>query len=121
MKTKKVFIFLLLFPGMMATTQAAWEPSYALVGCRIVTGAGTPIEDSVMVIRNGLIEAAGPKAKTSIPEDVKSAPKVDTHGFSRGYLRILKTRRPPVKRMNSGGTNEQTNGIGRLYEGHGRP
>ena len=43
----------------------------ALVGATLIDGvAGDPIPDSVVVMRNGLVECAGPRARCEVPEGV---------------------------------------------------
>ena len=71
MRTKPFVAFLCLLVGSVMAASAAWEPAYALVGCRIVPVAGPPLDDGVIVIRDGLIAAAGPRAGTPIPEDAE--------------------------------------------------
>ncbi len=71
MKTKQGFVLLGLLAGLITAAHAAWEPAYAIVGCRIVSVSGSSVEDGVIVIRNGLIEAVGVRAKVPIPEDVE--------------------------------------------------
>jgi imidazolonepropionase-like amidohydrolase len=71
MKIKHGFILLWLLAGVVTAANAAWEPAYAIVGCRIVPVAGPPVEDGAIIMRNGLIEAVGARAKVPIPEDVE--------------------------------------------------
>jgi imidazolonepropionase-like amidohydrolase len=71
MKTKQGFVLLWLLAGLVTAATAAWEPAYAIVGCRIVPVSGPPVEDGVIIIRNGLIEAVGARAKVPVPEDVE--------------------------------------------------
>jgi imidazolonepropionase-like amidohydrolase len=52
--------------------------SYAIVGARIIDGTGAPpIEDGVIVVREGRIEAEGPPATTPVPARL---PRVDARG-----------------------------------------
>ncbi len=71
MKIKHGFILLWLLAGLVIAAYAEWEPAYAVVGCRIVPVSGAPIDDGVIIMRNGLIEALGARAKVLIPEDVE--------------------------------------------------
>ena len=71
MKIKRGIVLLGLLAGLVTAARAAWEPAYAIVGCRIIPVSGAPIEDGVIVIRNGLIEAVGARAKVPVPEDVE--------------------------------------------------
>ena len=51
---------------------------YALAGATLVDGTGhPPVRDSVVLVRDGRIAAAGPRASTSIPERI---PVVDVSG-----------------------------------------
>jgi imidazolonepropionase-like amidohydrolase len=46
--------------------------SFAIVGARLIDGTGAPaIENSVVIVRDGRIQAAGPAASTPIPPDVR--------------------------------------------------
>lgn len=46
-------------------------PPVALVGARVHTGAGgAPIDDAVIIVRDGRIETIGPRATTAIPDGV---------------------------------------------------
>ena len=56
---------------LAASAPAAWEPAHAIVGCRIVPAAGPPLADGVIIIRDGLIEAAGPRAAIAVPADAE--------------------------------------------------
>src|SRR5689334_7108020 len=49
----------LLAPAVDTRAQAARDEVYALVGGRVVTVAGPPIEKGTDVLRDGLIEAVG--------------------------------------------------------------
>jgi imidazolonepropionase-like amidohydrolase len=71
MKIKRGIVLLGLLAGLVTAARAAWEPAYAIVGCRIIPVSGAPVEDGVIVIRNGLIEAVGARAKVPVPEDVE--------------------------------------------------
>jgi imidazolonepropionase-like amidohydrolase len=51
--------------------------SFAIVGGTVVTVASAPIEEGVVVVRNGRITAVGPASRVSVPEDV---PVVDATG-----------------------------------------
>ncbi len=70
--------------------------SVAIVGAQLIDGTGAaPVADSVVVIRDGRIHAAGPRATTAIPagaEILDGAGKtvipglVDTHNHYPGDL-----------------------------------
>ncbi len=60
----------------LARLSARAEPlasgAFALVGARLIDGTErAPIEDSVIVVRDGRIVAVGPRASTPIPDDVE--------------------------------------------------
>jgi imidazolonepropionase-like amidohydrolase len=71
MNIKTGLVALALAAALAAPAAAAWEPAYAVVGCRVVPVSGAPLEDAVIVIRGGLIEAVGPRAGTHVPEDAE--------------------------------------------------
>jgi imidazolonepropionase-like amidohydrolase len=59
---------------------APTKPVIALVGGRLIDGTGKPpVENSVVILREGKIAAAGPAASTPVPE---GAQVVDAHGKS---------------------------------------
>jgi imidazolonepropionase-like amidohydrolase len=76
--TKRRFLILCgFFAGLIPTGFAAQETK-ALVGARIFDGTGKPvIENGVIVIRNGKIEAIGPSTKVKAP---KGAQTIDVTG-----------------------------------------
>src|SRR2546428_11422562 len=45
--------------------------AYALTGARVIAAPGRVIENGVVVVRGGVIEAVGPQGKTSIPADAR--------------------------------------------------
>lgn len=73
MKKQKISFFLvlallfILFPKLGADV----GPTYALVKCTIVTGKGPPVENGVLVIRDGLIESIGSFGESVIPADAE--------------------------------------------------
>ncbi|MCK4264400.1 MAG: hypothetical protein KAX27_05590, partial [Candidatus Aminicenantes bacterium] len=74
MKTQKKFIFVLLllaFFGLTISSSARVGPTYAIINCKIFPVSGPPVENGVIVIRDGLIESLGPLEKISIPEDAE--------------------------------------------------
>ncbi len=53
-------------------------PAKAFVGATIIDGSGaTPIENGVLLVRAGRIEAVGPAASVTVPE---SAERIDVVG-----------------------------------------
>ncbi|TEU05961.1 MAG: hypothetical protein E3I52_05120, partial [Candidatus Aminicenantes bacterium] len=54
-----------------ATSSARVTPTYAIVNCKIIPVTGSPIENGIIIIRDGLIESLGPQGKISIPEDAE--------------------------------------------------
>ncbi len=59
-----------LLPQVVASAGETAGADFALRGCRVETVAGTPIEDGVVVVRRGRIEAVGPAASTQVPPDL---------------------------------------------------
>jgi hypothetical protein len=45
--------------------------AYALTGARVIVAPGRVIENGVVVVRGGVIEAAGPQGQTAIPADAR--------------------------------------------------
>jgi imidazolonepropionase-like amidohydrolase len=60
------------------TTRPIADRTFALVGGRIVDGTGAaPIEDGIVLVRNGLISDVGPRRTVSLPPDTRT---VDVRG-----------------------------------------
>lgn len=73
MKPQKIILSLFLsvlfvFPF---AGRADVEPTYAIVKCTIVPVGGPPIENGVLIIRDGLIESIGEYGKASLPGDAE--------------------------------------------------
>jgi imidazolonepropionase-like amidohydrolase len=52
--------------------------AYAIVGARIIDGTGAaPIDDGIIIVRDGRIDAVGPASKVSVPSGL---PREDAHG-----------------------------------------
>jgi imidazolonepropionase-like amidohydrolase len=47
------------------------SPTYAIVNCTIVPVKGPKVDNGAILIRNGLIEAIGPKAQIVLPEEAE--------------------------------------------------
>jgi hypothetical protein len=47
------------------------SPTYAIVNCTIVPVKGPKVDNGAILIRNGLIEAMGPKAQIVLPEEAE--------------------------------------------------
>ena len=98
--TPKRLIVVLLLATFAGCRESPAPPSesgtVAIVGARLIVGTGTdPIADSVIVIRDGRIEAAGPRSSTVVPEGadvIDGAGKtvmpglVETHAHYHGDL-----------------------------------
>jgi len=68
------FLFLIIFAVSSVLSYpilAEFNPTYAIVGCKIVPGRGPQIEKGIIIIRDGLIEELGPAGKILIPEDAE--------------------------------------------------
>lgn len=71
MKSRLGFVLLAFVAALAAPSAAAWEPAYAVVGCRVVPVSGPPIEDAVIVVRDGLVESVGPRPAVRVPGDAE--------------------------------------------------
>lgn len=69
---KAVLVCLLAIFLLSGSIQAATvNPTYALKGCRIYPVSGPVIEDGLIIIRDGKIEAVGPVDSLEIPPDAQ--------------------------------------------------
>lgn len=74
MKTRKDFLFICCVAAICLFSTllpARVNPTYAIVNCKIFPVTGTPVENGVIIIRDGLIESLGPQGKVLIPEDAE--------------------------------------------------
>jgi hypothetical protein len=74
MKIKKTQSLIFLFAAVLLVIQvssARVGPTYAIVNCKIYPVSGPPVENGVIVIRDGLIESVGSQDKVLIPEDAE--------------------------------------------------
>lgn len=74
MKIERLIVFLSL--GLLLSPSPSIRcsrvlPTYAIVNCKIVSLSRPPLDNGVIIIRNGLIEALGPQEKIAIPEDAE--------------------------------------------------
>jgi hypothetical protein len=71
-----LFFFLMLAFACLAF--AEMSSTYAIVDCTIIPVKGPQVDNGVIIIRNGLIEAIGPKEHIPIPEEAEI---VDARGL----------------------------------------
>lgn len=80
-RLKCVFPVLALIIALLMISvpvQSRVYPTYAVVHCKIFPVSGEPIENGVIIIRDGLIESLGPQERIAIPED---AEKIEAVGL----------------------------------------
>ena len=73
MKPLKILLVVVLFISLAFSNLSSAElnPTYAIVDCTIFPVNGVQVDNGVIIIRNGLIEAIGPKANIPIPEEAE--------------------------------------------------
>ncbi len=73
MKLSKRHLFEVLFVciAFSCLSFAELSPTYAIVNCTIFPVNGARVDNGVIIIRNGLIDAIGPKTNISIPEEAE--------------------------------------------------
>lgn len=73
MKTQKFILSLFLSILVIAifSVYAEVGPTYAIVKCTVVPVSGPPVENGVILIRDGLIESVGVFGDITIPEDAE--------------------------------------------------
>src|SRR5262245_33187621 len=57
--------------GRPSETRSGDRYAYALTGAKVIVAPGRVIENGVVVVRGGVIEAAGPQGQTAIPADAR--------------------------------------------------
>ncbi len=68
---KNFIVLVIAFLICPALILADVQPTYALVNCRIVPVVGPPIEEGIIIIRDGLIGSIGTIGIIKIPEDAE--------------------------------------------------
>ncbi len=58
-------------PGRPTEVRSGDRLSYALTGARVIVAPGRVLENGVVVVRGGVIEAVGPQGGTAIPADAR--------------------------------------------------
>ncbi|MCJ7580832.1 MAG: amidohydrolase family protein [Candidatus Aminicenantes bacterium] len=74
MKKQKIILSLFLSASLMIATLAAFAevgPTYAIIHCTVVPVNGPPVENGVIIIRDGLIESVGVFGDITIPDDAE--------------------------------------------------
>ena len=66
-----VAAFSLSLRGGPSEVRSGDRLAYALAGARVIVAPGRVIENGVIVVRGGVIEAAGPPGQTAIPADAR--------------------------------------------------
>lgn len=56
--------------ALIASSAAADDGSFAVTGCRVITGAGAEIPSGIVVVRDGKIDSVGPWVKGESPAGV---------------------------------------------------
>jgi len=63
-----VFSIAMFFP---LVSSPELNPTYAIIDCKIFPIKGAKVDKGVIIVRNGLIEAIGPKESISVPEEAE--------------------------------------------------
>lgn len=66
MKIKQYLLFIYFLAAILpfaTISSARVGPTYAIVNCKIIPVTGSPIENGIIIIRDGLIESLGPQEK----------------------------------------------------------
>lgn len=71
---------LLLVVALALPAAAPAEPPHAYKAARVWTGSGPPIDNAVLVVRDGRVVAVGPRDKVKLPEDA------EVHDLGRAVL-----------------------------------
>ncbi len=66
-----ILLALLALPVSAQTAPGSDRLAYALVGGRVIVSPGHVVDPGVVVVRGGVIEAAGPEGSTPIPPDAR--------------------------------------------------
>ncbi len=56
---------------LVLVSSARVGPAFAIVNCKIVPVSGPPVENGIIIIRDGLIESLGTQDKVAVPEDAE--------------------------------------------------
>ncbi len=92
-----------LHPPTTAADEPGFPEAYAIKGARLFVAPGQTIDDGVLVIRGGLIEAVGAAADVSVPFDAET---IDGEGLIvyPGFIDLFSSagQKPGVERSTTG-------------------
>ena len=120
MKTKRVVkVFLLIFlffsTGIYIYSEEGLHEVWAVKNCKIYTLTGAPIENGIIVIRKGLIEAVGPNVKIPPDAEIIDASNLIAYpglidGLGKSFLKLPK-KKIDTSRLASGKFTDEDRGI----------
>jgi imidazolonepropionase-like amidohydrolase len=107
--------FFLTLPAATAEAPGSDRLAFALTGGRVILAPGHVVDPGVVVVRGGVIEAAGPAGTTAVPPDARV---IDTKGrvvhaafidacVSADRLAGKPPRKPPDDEESGGGTRRE--------------
>ncbi len=114
MKTQK--FILRLFLSMLVITVfsigAEVGPTYAIVHCTVVPVSGPPLENGVILIRDGLIESIGVFGDIDIPDDAEIIEAGEMYAYpgliSAHTNLLLEPARPPSQTQREASSSQQS-------------
>jgi len=113
MKTQKFILslFLSILVITVFSVSAEVGPTYAIVHCTVVPVSGPPVENGVIIIRDGLIESVGVFGDITIPEDAEVIEAGDMFAYpgliSAHTNLLLEPPRPPSQAQQPASTAQQ--------------
>ncbi len=113
MKTRKFILslFLSLLVITVFSISAEVGPTYAIVHCIVVPVSGPPLENGVIIIRDGLIESVGVFGDIDIPDDAEVIEAGEMYAYpgliSAHTNLLLEPAKPPSQAQRQASTSQQ--------------
>jgi len=114
MKKQKIILSILLSACLIIPTLSAYAevgPTYAIVHCTVVPVSGPPVENGVIIIRDGLIEAVGVFGDITIPDDAEVIETAEMYAYpgliSAHTNLLLEPPKPPSQTQGQASSAQQ--------------
>ncbi len=114
MKKQKIILSIFLSAILIIATLSVYAevgPTYAIVHCTVVPVSGPPVENGVIIIRNGLIEAVGVFGGITIPDDAEVIEAGEMYAYpgliSAHTNLLLEPARPPSQTQGEASSSQQ--------------
>ena len=116
MNKQKIILSLFLSASLIIAALPVFAevgPTYAIVHCFVIPVSGPPVENGVIIIRDGLIEAVGVFGGITIPDDAEVIEAGEMYAYpgliSAHTNLLLEPARPPSQTQGEASSTQQPN------------